>query len=119
MSDSSQWLLSKALDFWEIIILKSAPTLHLIYYAMLETLFFIRFGSFSMFIEWYCIKRLFLQHYVVFLLFYVATVISEPFFAGAYFRPDFAESDGKSLRLDIFGLKRNWSKRNSFLNSIR
>ena len=33
MSNSSLWLLSKALDFWEIhvIILKSAPTLHLIY----------------------------------------------------------------------------------------
>ena len=46
MSDSSLWLLSKALDFWEIIILKSAPTLHLIYYVMFETLFFIRFGSF-------------------------------------------------------------------------
>ena len=30
MSDSSLWLLSKALNFWEIIILKSAPTLHLI-----------------------------------------------------------------------------------------
>ena len=30
MSDSSLWLLSTALDFWEIIILKSAPTLHLI-----------------------------------------------------------------------------------------
>ena len=28
-------------------------------------------------------------------------------------------SDGKSLRLNIFGLKRNWNKRNSFLNSIR
>ena len=30
MSDSSLWLLSAALDFWEIIILKSTPTLHLI-----------------------------------------------------------------------------------------
>ena len=58
MPDSSLWLLSKAqaLDFWEIIILKSAPTLHLIYYAMFETLFFIRFGSFSMFIECYDIN---------------------------------------------------------------
>ena len=34
MSDSSLWLLLKVLDFWEIIILKSAPTLYLIYYAM-------------------------------------------------------------------------------------
>ena len=49
ISDSSLWLLSKALDFWEIMILKSAPKLHLIYYAMFET-FFIRFGSFSMLI---------------------------------------------------------------------
>ena len=59
MSDSSLWLLSKALDFWEIIILKSAPTLHLIYYAMFETLFFYSLRQFLMFIEWYCIKRLF------------------------------------------------------------
>ena len=44
MSDSSLWLLSKALDFWEIIILKSAPTLHLIYYATFETFFF-KFAS--------------------------------------------------------------------------
>ena len=48
-----------------------------------------------------------LQHCVVFLLYYVAILISEPFFAGAYFRPDFAALDGKSLRLDIFGLKQN------------
>ena len=52
MSDSSA-----ALHFWEIIILKSTPTLHLIEYAIFENLFFIPFDSFSMFIEWYCIKR--------------------------------------------------------------
>ena len=57
MSNWSLWLLSVVLDFWEIIILKSAPTLHLIQYATFENLFFICFGSFSMFIEWYCIKR--------------------------------------------------------------
>ena len=34
-------------------------------------------------------------------------VISEPFFAGAYFRPDFAAIGRKSLWLDTFGLKRN------------
>ena len=31
--------------------------LHLIYHAVFETLFFICFGSSSMFIEWYCIKK--------------------------------------------------------------
>ena len=36
------------------------------------------------------LKDFFLQHYVAFLLFCVAIVISESFFAGAYFRPDFA-----------------------------
>ena len=46
MSDSLLWLLSKALDFWEMIILKSAPTFHLIYYAMFETLFFISLRQF-------------------------------------------------------------------------
>ena len=30
MSDSSLWLLSTVLDFWEIIILKSAPAFYLI-----------------------------------------------------------------------------------------
>ena len=53
------------------------------------------------------LKGFLLQHCVLFLLYYVAIVISEPFFAGAYFRPNFAASDRKSLRLDIFGLKRN------------
>ena len=67
MSDLWLWLLSKAFDFWEIIILKSAPTLHLIYYAMFETREHI-FG-------------------LILLL-----------------------SDGKSLRLDIFGLKRTETK---------
>ena len=52
------------------------------------------------------LKGFLLQHCVVFLLFCVAIVISEPFFARAYFRPDFAP-DRKSLRLDIFGLKQN------------
>ena len=52
------------------------------------------------------LKGLFLQNWVVFSLFCVAIVISELFFSRAHFRPDFAASDGKSLRLDIFGLKR-------------
>ena len=53
------------------------------------------------------LKGLFLHHCVVFSLFYVAIVISEPFFARANFRSDFAAIRRKSLRLDIFGLKRN------------
>ena len=36
------------------------------------------------------LKGLFLHHCVVFSLFWVAIVSSEPFFARAYFRPDFA-----------------------------
>ena len=41
----------------------------------------------------------------VFSLFCVAIVISEPFFAGAYLRPDFVAIGRKlSLRLDISGL---------------
>ena len=102
MSDSSLWLLSKALDFWEIVILKSAPTLHLIYYAMLETLFYIRFGSFSMFIEWYCIKRL-SSSTLCSLSYYFA--ISEPFFAGAYFRTDFAAIGRKKFAARYFWFK--------------
>ena len=40
------------------------------------------------------LKGLFLHHCVVFSLFCVAIVISEPFFARAYFRPDFAAIRG-------------------------
>ena len=65
---------------------KSAPTLHLTYYAMFETLFF-----YSLWQIFYVYQMsFFLQHCVVFLLFCVAIVISEPFSARAYFRPDFA-----------------------------
>ena len=65
------------------------------------------------------LKGFFLQHYAVVLLFCVAIVISEPFFGGLIFDLILLLSDSKSLRLDIFGLKRNLNKRNSFLNSIR
>ena len=41
-------------------------------------------------------------------------MISEPVFVGRIFGLILLLSDG-SLRLDIFGLKRNWNKRNSFL----
>ena len=54
------------------------------------------------------LKGLFLHHCLVFSLFCVAIMISEPFFAGAYpFGLILMLSDGKSLRLDIFRLKRN------------
>ena len=52
------------------------------------------------------LKGLFLHH-CGFLIMCVAIVISEQFFARAYFRPDFAAITRKSLRLDIFGLKQN------------
>ena len=51
------------------------------------------------------LKGLFLYHCVVFSLFCFALVISEPFFAGAYFRPEFAAVRRKNVGLDIFGLK--------------
>ena len=82
MSESSLWLLSKALDFWEIIILKSAPTC--------ETLFFICFTSFSMFIKWYWLKGFLLRHCVVFFIILRCDSDFWTFFARAYFRPDFA-----------------------------
>ena len=43
------------------------------------------------------LKGFFLQHRVVFVLFCVAIVISEPFFAGAYIRPDFAAFGQKNF----------------------
>ena len=48
---------------------------------------------------------LFLQHCVVFSLFCVAIVISEPYFAGAYFRPDFA-----AIRREKFAARYFWFK---------
>ena len=48
------------------------------------------------------LKDFLLQHCVVFLLFCVAIVISEPFFAGAYFRPDFAAIGGKKFAARYF-----------------
>ena len=53
------------------------------------------------------LKGLFLQHCVVFSLFCIAIVISEQFFAGLIFGLILLLSDGKSLRLDMFGSKRN------------
>ena len=43
------------------------------------------------------VKGFFLRHGVVFVLFCVAIVISEPFFAGAYIRPDFAAFGRKNF----------------------
>ena len=51
------------------------------------------------------LKGLFLHHCVVFSLFCVAIVISEPFFAGAYFRPEFA-----AVRLKKFAARYFWFK---------
>ena len=87
MSDSSLWLLSTVLDFVEIIILKSSPTLHLTWYAIFENLFFIRFCSFFIIL---CCDSEF-----------------EPVFERAHFGTDFAPI---SLRLDIFGLKQTEAK---------
>ena len=48
------------------------------------------------------LEDLFLQHCVVFLLFCVAIVISEPSFAGAYFRSDFAAIGRKMFAARYF-----------------
>ena len=48
------------------------------------------------------LKGLFLHHCVVFLLLCVAIAISEPFFARAYFRPDFAAIGRKKFAGSIF-----------------
>ena len=53
------------------------------------------------------LKGFFLRHCVVFLILCVTIVISEPFFAGAYFRPDFAASGRKKFAARYFWLKRN------------
>ena len=51
------------------------------------------------------LKGLFLHHCVVFSLFCVAIVISEPFFAGAYFRPEFAAVRRKKFATRYFWFK--------------
>ena len=52
------------------------------------------------------LKGFLLQHCVVFiLLFCVVIVISEPFFAGAYFRPDFAAIGREKFAARYFWLK--------------
>ena len=51
------------------------------------------------------LKGLFIQQSVVFLLFCGAIVISEPFFAGAYFRPDFAAIRRKKFAARYFWFK--------------
>ena len=51
------------------------------------------------------LKVLFLHHCLVFSLFYVAIVISKPFFARAYFRPDFA-----AIRREKFAARYFWFK---------
>ena len=51
------------------------------------------------------LKGFFLQNCVVFLLFCVAIRISEPFSAGAYFRPDFAAIGRKKFVARYFWFK--------------
>ena len=51
------------------------------------------------------LKGFLLQHCVVFLLFCVTIVISEPFFVGAYSRPDFAAIGQKKFAARYFWFK--------------
>ena len=60
------------------------------------------------------LKHLFLQHCVVFSLFCVPIVISEPYFAGAYFRPDFAAIRRKKFAARYFWFKAKL-KQNKFI----
>ena len=53
------------------------------------------------------LKGFLLQHCVVILLFCVAIVIFEPFFVGAYFRPDFAAIGRKKFAVRYFWFKAN------------
>ena len=57
------------------------------------------------------LKGLFLYHCVVYLLFCVAIVISEPFFAGAYFRPEFAAVRQKKFAARYFWFKEKMKKK--------
>ena len=82
------------LDFVEIIILKSSPTLH----SLLQ---FFRCLSNDI-----ALRGLFLHNCVVFSLFCVDSEF-EPVFERAHFGTDFAAI---SLRLDIFGLKQTEAK---------
>ena len=65
------------------------------------------------------LKGLFLHHCVVLLLFCVAIMISEPFFAGAYFRPDFAAIRRKKFAARYFWSKAKLKQKKFILNSIR
>ena len=51
------------------------------------------------------LKGLFLHHCVVFSLFCIAIVISEPFIVGAYFPPDFAAIRRKKIAARYFWFK--------------
>lgn len=51
------------------------------------------------------LKGLSVHHGVVFLILCVAIVISDPFFARAYFRPDFAAISRKKFAVRYFWLK--------------
>ena len=51
------------------------------------------------------LKGLFPHHCVVFSLFFVAIMISEPFFARAYFRLDFAAIRGEKFAARYFWFK--------------
>ena len=66
---------------------------------------FMRFGIFWCLSNDIALKGLYLHHCIVLLLFCDAIVISEPFFPGSYFRPDFA-----AIRWKKFGAWYFWFK---------
>ena len=61
------------------------------------------------------LKGPFLLHCVVFSLFCVAIVISEPFFARAYFQPDFAAIRPKKFVAPYFWFKAKLLKETKFI----
>ena len=85
---------------------KSAPNLYLIYYAMFETLFLFASTVFRCLSNDVALKGFFLQHCVVF-FYYFALRFLNRFLRGRIFGLILLLSDGKVLRLDIFGLPRS------------
>ena len=62
------------------------------------------------------LKGFLLQHCVVFLLFCVAIVISEPFVTEAYFRPDFAAIRRKKFAARYFWFKAKLKQKKIIFN---
>ena len=72
---------------------------------VLTSIFFFASAVFRCLWNDIALKGFLLQHCLVFLLYCVAIVISEPFFARAYFRPDFAAIGREKFAARYFWFK--------------